>query len=65
MVPVLGVKAMSCDRATAKRRLTNRWLEQTELYPTMRQTIPLALYIRQNIGHVMKNDSLLDYNASA
>jgi hypothetical protein len=52
---------MPTDRATAVRRLTNRWHEQAELYPTMRKDIPLELYIRRNVRHVMKNDSLADY----
>jgi hypothetical protein len=52
------------DRATAKRRLTNRWLEQVELYPLMRREIPLALYIRANIRAVLRYDLLKDYSAS-
>lgn len=52
---------MVIDRATARRRLTNRWLEQVERYPLMREEIPLALYIQRNIHTVMQNGALADY----
>lgn len=52
---------MRCDHATAVRRLTNRWNEQVKLYPTMRDKVPLSLYIRRNVRHVMAHDSLADY----
>ena len=53
---------MSIDKQTATRRLKNRWLEQVELFPTMRDEIPLKPYISQNVRHVMVHDLLQDYN---
>lgn len=41
------------DKATAVRRLTNRWHEQCERWPTLRERIPLALYIQRNIQAVL------------
>lgn len=52
------------DRQTAIRRLTNRWHEQVEHFPLMRHEIPLDLYIRANLGAVLKSeleDPLADY----
>jgi hypothetical protein len=53
---------MSIDKQTAVRRLTNRWREQCELYPTMREEIPLALYVRRNLPGVMRDGLLADYD---
>lgn len=39
----------------AIRRLTNRWNEQVEKYPLMRDDIPLALYLRRNLPHVLNS----------
>lgn len=43
------------SREEAKRRLTNRWNEQVERWPLMRKDIPLELYVRQNLPHVLKS----------
>lgn len=49
------------DRQTAVRRLTNRYNEQCELFPRTRE-IPLKLYIRRNVSHVMREGLLESYN---
>ena len=51
-----------CNRATATQRLTKRWREQCELFPLMRDSIPLEIYIRANVAHVMKNNLLQTYD---
>lgn len=60
---------MQLDKATATRRLTNRWHEQCRLFPTMRNEIPLALYVRRNLPAVLKSwrgiEALLDYAGEA
>ena len=56
---------MPIDRQTAVRRLTNRYREQSDLFPTMRDSVPLALYIRRNVGHVMREGLLESYNQRA
>ena len=53
-----------CDEATARRRLINRWNEQVEQCLTMREEIPLDLYIAANIEHVRENDLLQSYDRS-
>lgn len=53
---------MTTDRQTAKRRLTNNWNEQVDKFPSMREKIPLELYIRRNLAYVMKYDLLVDYS---
>ena len=45
----------------ATKRLANRWLEQVDLFPAMRDKIPLALYISRNIAAVRRNDLLKEY----
>lgn len=51
------------DRQTAVRRLTNRWHEQCEKYPLMRECISLALYVRRNLPAMLKlEDALRDYD---
>ncbi len=55
---------MKCDRQTAIRRLTNRWHEQAEKFPTMRQDTPLDMYVAMNYRTVMADDMLKDYDAS-
>lgn len=56
---------MQVDKTTAQRRLTNRWHEQCRLYPTMRDDIPLALYVRRNLAAVMNSplgiEALISY----
>jgi hypothetical protein len=47
---------------TAVRRLTNRWNEQVERYPLMRQQIPLMSYIRANAWNVMRYGQLEKYD---
>jgi hypothetical protein len=58
--------AMQIDRQTAIRRLTNRWIEQCEFYPTMRDAIPLKVYLRANLPFVLGSplglDVLAQYN---
>lgn len=56
---VTGKEAIT--RKEAIKRLTNRWHEQCELFPTMRERIPLALYIRANVATVMRNGYGADY----
>lgn len=51
------------DEATARRRLERRWLEQVELYPRMRETAPLALYIRRNLRVTMRDGLLAGYES--
>ena len=52
------------DLETARRRLVARWHEQCERHPATR-SIPLGQYVSRNIHHVMRNDSLREYdNAS-
>jgi hypothetical protein len=46
---------------TAIRRLTNRWHEQADKYPAMRQKLPLWNYIRANLYSVRKRALLKDY----
>lgn len=57
---------MKLDRATAIRRLTNRWLEQAGLYPAMREQIPLNTYVRVNLPAVLSSwrgiEALIQYN---
>jgi len=52
----------SCDRETAKRRLTARWKEQVDQFPLMRRDIPLAMYISANLQSVMRFDLLASYD---
>jgi hypothetical protein len=54
---------MTCDKQTAKRRLTNRYSEQCRLFPITR-AIPLHRYIRRNIADVMRDDLLKEYGAT-
>lgn len=51
---------MQLDKATASRRLTNRWHEQVRTYPTMRDGVPLALYVRVNLPSIMRSPLGLD-----
>ena len=57
---------MKLDRATATRRLTNRWLEQVEMFPSMREDVPLKKYIRANLPSVLRSwrgiEALIEYN---
>jgi hypothetical protein len=50
-----------CDKATAIRRLTNRWHEQCELFPLMARDTPLDMYLAMNYRMVMAGDMLKDY----
>jgi hypothetical protein len=52
------------NKAEALNRLTNRYNEQVERYPLMRDNIPLALYIRRNIKQVMRNGTLASYSTT-
>jgi hypothetical protein len=40
------------SRAEAIKRLTNRWQDQVDKFPRMREDVPLELYIRRNIRAV-------------
>ena len=57
---------MQLDKQTATRRLTNRWLEQVECFPTMRKDVPLKKYLSANLPFIMGSplglDALKDYN---
>jgi hypothetical protein len=55
----------TCDRATAERRLRNRWAEQVLAFPLMRQTCPQDMYVRINAQHVMENNLLKSYDKGA
>lgn len=46
---------MQLDRQTAIRRLVNRWYEQCEMFPRMRDEIPLSVYVRTNLPHVLRS----------
>lgn len=50
------------DRETAVRRLTNRWLEQCELFPLMREDIPLKRWIAVNIAFCRRHELLKEYD---
>lgn len=50
-------------RQEAIKRLTARWNEQVDRFPAMRETIPLALYIRSNVAIVMRRNLLASYSA--
>lgn len=52
---------MSIDCETAKRRLTNRWHEQCERFPTMRNEITLERYVQVNLAYVMRYGLLSSY----
>lgn len=49
----------------AVKRLTNRWLEQTEKFPLMARDISLKLYVRRNIKYVLSGHSPLEAYARA
>lgn len=55
---------MQLDKATAKRRLINRWHEQCRNFPRMRDEIPLALYVRRNLTAVLRSPLGLEALAS-
>jgi hypothetical protein len=40
----------------ARARLVGRWHEQVELYPVMREEIPLPLYLRVNLAAALRNE---------
>lgn len=48
-------------KSEATERLVNRWNEQTERFPLMRNEITLALYIARNIKIARENDQLANY----
>jgi hypothetical protein len=48
------------DRITAIRRLTNRYNEQCDVWPTLRERIPLKLYIERNILAVLNGAAPLE-----
>lgn len=50
------------DKLTTIRRLTNRWNEQVEKFPRMRDDVPLALYIERNFKGVRDNELFADYD---
>lgn len=53
------------DRETAVRRLTARWNEQAERFPTMRAETPLDTYIKANLALVMRDNLLASYDAKS
>lgn len=53
------------DHATTIRRLTNRWNDQAEKYPRMRDEVPLELYIKRNYHGVRDNDLFVSYDKAA
>ena len=53
---------MPISKDEALIRLTARWLEQCEMFPMMREEIPLHSYVRANLPHVMKNGLLAEYS---
>lgn len=53
---------LSVDRAIAKQRLANRWLEQCDANPTFARGISLERYIAANLSHVMRNGLLASYS---
>ena len=50
------------DREAAIRRLTARWNEQCERFPTLRNDFPLERYLSANAAHVMRYDLLASYD---
>lgn len=48
-------------RKEARERLAARWREQAEIYPAMRTEIPLEVYIKANLRHVMRENLLKEY----
>jgi hypothetical protein len=50
------------DRATAIRRLTNRYREQAERFPALRSRMSLEKYISANVEHVMETGVLEAYD---
>ena len=52
---------MPIDRETAVRRLTNRYNEQCERFPTMQNDISLELWLSRNLAYVQKGDLLKQY----
>lgn len=52
---------MVITREEAVKRLTNRYHEQSLLYPTLRDDVPLEMYIRENIDRVQANGMLAEY----
>lgn len=60
---------MHLDKHTARRRLTNRWHEQVRLFPTMREDVPLRLYVSANLRSVMASprglEALLEYDGES
>lgn len=51
------------DRATARRRLAARYADQCERFPSMRQNLPLRLYLARNLAAVMRRGLLASYDA--
>ena len=48
-------------RREAVARLTRRWNEQCEMFPTMRHDIPLRRYISANLAIVTRHELLTEY----
>ena len=53
------------SKQEATKRLTRRWQEQALLFPTLRQDVPLSLYLRVNRPHVMRHGLLTAYGDSS
>jgi len=49
-------------RKIAQARLEARWREQAELFPTMRQELPIERFVAVNIEYVMRHDVLQKYD---
>ena len=53
---------MTISRALAETRLRKRWKQQVDIYPAMKNEIPLDRYVAANWRHVSENGLLADYD---
>lgn len=58
-INAMVVSGVTCE--AARNRLTNRWREQVERFPLMREWIPLDLYIQRHLSLVMRTGVLARY----
>ena len=56
---------MVITKQEAIARLTRRWEEQAEKFPTMRRETPLEMYLAMNWRRVASNGMLAPYASTA
>jgi hypothetical protein len=56
---------MTITKTEAIARLTRRWEEQAEKFPTMRNETPLEMYLAMNWRRVAANGMLAPYATNA